>query len=59
MARFFTVQEVAQILRRHRRTIYRWLDEGFLHGKKIKDGWLIPCEEIDRIIKESSEDDES
>jgi excisionase family DNA binding protein len=51
MARFLYVKEVAEIVRRHPRTIYRWLDEGFLHAKKVRDGWLIPEDELQRIIK--------
>jgi len=53
MAGFITVQETAKIFRRHPRTIYRWLEEGFLHGKKIKDGWFIPRDEIERIFNEA------
>jgi excisionase family DNA binding protein len=52
MSRFYTVRELTVILHRHPRTIYRWLDEGFLHGKKVRDGWLIPQEELQRIIRE-------
>ena len=57
MARFFTVKEVANTLRRHPRTIYRWLDEDFLRGKKVKDGWLIPHEEVERVLRSAPEDD--
>ena len=53
MAGFLNVQEVAEIFRRHPRTIYRWLAEGFLHGKKVKDGWLISRDEIERILNEA------
>ena len=35
MPRFFTVKEVAQILRRHPNIIYRWLDECFLRGRLV------------------------
>jgi excisionase family DNA binding protein len=52
------VRQVAKTLKRHPRTIYRWLDEGFLHGKKVKKGWLIPYEEIERVLRGSSEDDD-
>ena len=50
MARFYTVKEVAVIFRRHPRTIYRWLEEGFILGTKVRDGWLITQEEVDRIL---------
>ena len=59
MSKYFTVQEVAQVLRRHPRTVYRWLDEGYLHGKKDRDGWLIPAEEVERLIRDPfAEEDE-
>ncbi len=57
MPRFYTVKELTKELRRHPRTIYRWLDEGFLQGKKVKDGWLIPHEEVERIIKDPFTDE--
>ena len=50
MNRFLTVKDVARMFHRHRRTVYRWLDEGALRGKKVKDGWLIPEEEVKRMI---------
>lgn len=59
MPRFMTVKEFAQTLRRHPRTIYRWLDEGFLRGKKVKDGWLIDQEEVERVLRDPAEDDDS
>jgi len=55
MQRYVTVREVAKMLHRTMRTIYRWLDEGFIHGKKVRDGWLIPEEELKRIIQEKWE----
>ncbi len=57
MPRFFTVKEVAQTFQRHPRTIYRWLDEGFLRGKKVRDGWLIPEEEIAKLIRDPFDDE--
>lgn len=57
MTRFFTVKQVAQTFQRHPRTIYRWLDEGFLRGKKVRDGWLIPEEEIAKLIRDPFEDE--
>ncbi|OPY71366.1 MAG: Helix-turn-helix domain protein [Syntrophorhabdus sp. PtaU1.Bin002] len=57
MARYHTVKEAAKIVKRHPRTIYRWLDEDYIRGKKVRDGWLIPEEEISRIIRDPFEDD--
>jgi excisionase family DNA binding protein len=46
----FTVNEVAEKLKKSRRTIYRWIEEGFLKNLiKVKDGYLIPKSELDRI----------
>ena len=39
MYKFFTVKEVAIIFRRHPRTIRRWIAEGFIHAKRVKE-WL-------------------
>ena len=51
----YTVNEVARIVGRHRKTIYRWIDEGFLENViRIRSGYLIPKEEVDRIFQISS-----
>lgn len=50
---FYTVKEVAHIFRRHPRTIYRWIDERFLIATKVRDGWLITREEVERILSEA------
>lgn len=50
--RFLTVNEVAVMLRRTPRTIYRWLDEGtmFPRARKVKDGWLIPESDVFQLV---------
>ena len=48
--KFYTVKELAGLVRRTPRTIYRWIAEGFIRPKKVRDGWLIPEEEIERIL---------
>jgi excisionase family DNA binding protein len=57
MAHYSTVKDLAKIFHRHPRTVYRWLDEGFIHGKKVRDGWLIPQEEVEKIIKDPFNDE--
>ena len=52
MSKFLTVTEAAEIFRRHPRTIWRWIAEGFIHAKRVKDGWLIPKSEVERILVE-------
>jgi excisionase family DNA binding protein len=58
MARYYTVKELANKFHRHFRTIYRWLDEGYIRGKKVRDGWLIPEEEVEKVIRDPFEDEE-
>ncbi|MCK5235831.1 MAG: helix-turn-helix domain-containing protein [Deltaproteobacteria bacterium] len=49
-----TVKETAKIFKREPKTIRRWIDEGQMFNRfiKVKDGYLIPQSEIDRILKE-------
>ena len=47
---WITVGEAANEFNRTPKTIYRWIEEGFLQNVfKVRDGYLIPKEEIDRI----------
>lgn len=47
----FTVKETACMVHRTPDTIYRWIDEGFIQNFiKVRDGYLIPKTEIDRIL---------
>jgi excisionase family DNA binding protein len=46
----FTVKETAMQLGRKPKTIYRWIEEGFLKNViKVRDGYFIPKQEIERI----------
>lgn len=51
---FALVREVATRVRRHPRTIIRWIEDGttFLPGEvvRVKDGYLIKSAAVDRII---------
>ena len=48
-----TVREAAKMVNRSPDTIYRWIDEGFLeHYFRVRDGYLIPKSEIERILIE-------
>lgn len=45
-----TVKEAAKEVKRTKKTIYRWIDEGFLKNIiRVRDGYLIPESEIERI----------
>jgi len=50
-----TIQETANIFRKSKKTIYRWIEEGkvFKRYIRVKDGILIPQSEIDRIMIEN------
>lgn len=56
MAKFLSVHEVADLLKRTPKTIYRWLTEGgmFRPGEvsKVKDGYLIKESAVSRIIRD-------
>jgi excisionase family DNA binding protein len=45
-----TVKEVSQEVGRKPKTIYRWIEEGYLKNViKVRDGYLIPKTELERI----------
>lgn len=56
MSKLLTVAEVAPLLRRSKKTIYRWIDEGrvFKDVRRVRDGYLIPEEEVFRIISQEN-----
>ena len=47
---FITVPEVARLVRKSDRTIYRWLGEGYLPAKKIKNSWLIEPKDLFSLL---------
>ena len=49
---FITAAEAARLVRKSRRTVYRWLDEEFLIAKKVKNGWLIRTADLLNLPKE-------
>ncbi len=55
MPKFYTVKEVARIFCSSTYTIRRWIAEGdvFETVVKVKDGYLISDEEIQRLLKDS------
>ena len=55
MIKYYTVKEAAEIFKRDIKTIYRWIQEGFLQDvTKVKDGYLIPETEIQRILSQKT-----
>lgn len=56
MPKLLTVAEVAEICRKSKKTIYRWIDEGkvFRDVRKVRDGYLIPEEEVQRVVSQEN-----
>ena len=56
MSKLLTVAEVADIFRKSKKTIYRWIDEGrvFNDVRRVRDGYLIPEEEVQRVISQEN-----
>lgn len=59
MTKYLTPQEVADVFRKSVRTIYRWINEKdpIKNFVRVKDGVLIPQEEVDRILSEGHNGD--
>ena len=51
MPKYLYVKEVAVLVRRHPRTIYRWIEEGYIKAIKVRGCWLVPYEEVERILR--------
>lgn len=51
---YMTVKEVAEVLRKHPITIYRWLEAGrvFVDVPKVGQSWLIPRYQVFREAAE-------
>lgn len=51
-----TINEVAEVLRLNKYTIYRYIREGKLKAVKMDRAFRIPDEELERIKKEGTQD---
>ena len=47
----YTVEEVAQILKVHPRTVYRMLDRGQLKGFKVGTVWRVVEQELEAFMR--------
>ncbi len=57
MSKNLTVRQVAEIFNRSVKTIYRWIREGYITDvRKVRDGYLIPQSEVERLLDESKVD---
>ncbi len=52
--RWYTVEEIVDMLKVHEQTVRRWLREGELHGVLLgrKAGWRIRASELARFLAE-------
>lgn len=53
MEKFYTPEEVAEMLKISRKTIYNWLHSGKIKGSKISTLWRISEKELNRILGEN------
>jgi len=49
--KYYTIRELAQLLRLDKSTIYRWIKSGKIRAIKINNRWLIPAEELEKIMR--------
>ena len=49
--RFYTIDEIMNLLHVTRRTIYGYMKQGKLHGIKIGKYWHIPDESLKEFLK--------
>lgn len=54
MQEFYTPQEIADMLKVPRKTVYAWLQQGKLQGVKAGDLWRVPKEALDAFLKKPS-----
>lgn len=52
---FLRVEEVAKLLRTTTRTVYRWLNDGKIVGKKVGRSWRIPRQAVSDLAGEAME----
>lgn len=54
MQEFYTPQEIANMLKVPRKTVYTWLQQGKLQGVKAGDLWRISKEALEAFLKKPS-----
>jgi excisionase family DNA binding protein len=50
MERYYTPEEIAELLKVSRETVYNWLRAGKLKGTKVFNFWRIPESELNRLL---------
>lgn len=54
MQEMYTPEELANLLKISRRTVYLWLREGRIKGIKVGDLWRIPKESLEEFLGEGT-----
>jgi excisionase family DNA binding protein len=54
MQEMYTPEELANLLKISRRTVYLWLREGRIKGIKVGDLWRIPKESLGEFLEEGA-----
>jgi len=49
--KYYTPEEVAELLKVSRETVYNWLRSGKLKGVKVFNFWRISESELNRLLK--------
>ncbi|MBT1279310.1 helix-turn-helix domain-containing protein [Thermoanaerobacter sp. CM-CNRG TB177] len=50
MEKLYTPEELAELLKVSRETVYNWLRSGKLKGIKVVNFWRIPESELNRLL---------
>jgi len=51
MEKYYTPEEVANLIKVSRKTIYNWIQEGRLKAVKIGHFWRVSESELNRLLK--------
>jgi excisionase family DNA binding protein len=51
VTKIYTIEEVVEILKVTRRSVYNYLKDGKLNAVKLGRSWRVTEEELDRFIK--------
>ncbi len=55
MERYYTPEEIAELLKVSRETVYNWLRAGKLKGTKVFNFWRVSESELSRLLKGDKE----
>ena len=55
-AKYFTTQELADILSVRPKTVRAWIDRDEIRAVKLHRQWRVPVSEVDRLLEECRRD---